>query len=453
MRWWIIVLVFLAAALNYIDRQTLSLLAPTIQKDLSMDDRDYANVLNVFLIAYTIAYLVSGKLVDKMGTRNSTLLFVIWWSISNMLTAWVHGIKSMNVARFSLGLGEAGIWPAASKIVSEWFPSKERAFAIGLYTMGSTIGATIAPSMLNALVSYNYAEKLPLAMTLFAQGTGWRMAFLLSGLAGLLWVIPWMILYRKPRENSFVTEEEIKHIDDADNSSTTVDEPAWKWRQILTYKPLWLLLFARLLTDPVWFFYQSWFTKYLTAERGLSQAQTSITWMVYAAAGAGSLVGGWLSGVLIKRGMSPVKARMLMMLATALLMPLSPFIAKVAGISTTMAVTAVVVFATLSWLINITALIVDCSPKHSVGSIFSIVAAGSTLGAIIMNMIVANMVSGPSSKPLGFLDQAFKAIIGPLLDTISGKGYSAWFLVMAFLHPAALLLLWLGGINRKQAVA
>jgi sugar phosphate permease len=156
LRWWIVVLVFLAAVLNYVDRQTLSALAPTIQADLKMDDRDYANIVNVFLVAYTLAYLISGKLVDKLGTRKGTAVFVIWWSLANMVTAWAQGIRSMGTCRFLLGLGEAGIWPAASKAVSEWFPARERALAIGFYTMGATIGATVAPYIVIRSVSYTH---------------------------------------------------------------------------------------------------------------------------------------------------------------------------------------------------------------------------------------------------------------------------------------------------------
>jgi ACS family hexuronate transporter-like MFS transporter len=209
-----------------------------------------------------------------------------------------------------------------------------------------------------------------------------------------------------------------------------------------------LLLFARLLTDPVWYFYQFWFAKYLNTGRGVPQSELTITWVVYAAAGVGSLAGGWFSGLLIKRGMSPVKARLAVMFGCACVMPISPLISSASGLSMTMVFTAVAVFAALSWLINISALIVDVSPKHSLGTIFSVVAAGSTIGGIIMNMIVAAMVSGPSTKAAGFLDIGFQKIMGPLLEMVTGKGYSPWFLAMAFLHPLALVFLWLGGINR-----
>jgi ACS family hexuronate transporter-like MFS transporter len=452
LRWWIVVLVFLAAVLNYVDRQTLSALAPTIQADLGMDDREYANILNLFLVAYTLAYLVSGKLVDRLGTRAGTALFVVWWSLANGVTAWAQGLRSMGGCRFMLGLGEAGIWPAASKAVSEWFPARERALAIGIYTMGATIGATLAPHLVIPLATYDYAGKMPFVQSLFGHGAGWRVAFLITGLAGFLWLIPWLLFYRKPRESKLLTDSELALIEDGE-APPVEREAGWSWGQVLSFRPLWLLLLGRLLTDPVWYFYQFWFAKYLSSERGLDQKSLTITWVVYAAAGIGSLAGGWFSGALVKKGSSPVAARLWIMLASACLMPVSAFIAKAADLPMTMTLTVCAVFAALAWLINISAIVVDVVPKHSVGTVFSVVAAGSTLGGIAMNMIVAAMVSGPSLKPAGFLDQAFKTLFGPLIAAVEGKGYQPWFLAMAFLHPLALLLLWAGGIHRPAARA
>lgn len=448
-RWWIVVLVFLAAVLNYVDRQTLSVLAPTIQADLEMDDREYANIVNLFLVAYTLAYLISGKLVDRLGTRTGTAAFVIFWSLANIVTAWAQGVRSMGACRFMLGLGEAGIWPAASKAVSEWFPARERALAIGFYTMGATIGATLAPYLVIRLAGYDYAGNLPFIESVFKHGTGWRMSFLITGLVGFCWLIPWLVFYRKPRESKLLAPAELELIEDGE-APPVEGEKGWSWGKVLTFRPLWLLLFGRLITDPVWYFYQFWFAKYLSADRGLDQGALIITWIVYAAAGVGSLAGGWLSGLLVKKGRKPVNARLWIMLGAVCLMPLSPFIAKATGVPMMMTLTAVTVFASLAWLINISAIVVDVVPKHSIGTVFSVVAAGSTLGGIAMNMIVAAMVSGPSSKPAGFLDQGFKAIFGPLIEAVQGKGYGPWFLAMAFLHPLALLLLWAGGIHRPR---
>lgn len=454
MRWWIVVLLFVAAVLNYVDRQTLSALAPTIQKDLEMDDQQYANVINIFLIAYTFAYLISGRIADKIGTRTSLFLFVIWWSVANMLTAAARGVTSLGVYRFALGLGEAGIWPAASKAVSEWFPAKERALAIGIYTMGATIGATIAPYIVIPLATHTYTETMPVIANWLGNGTGWRLAFILTGLAGLLWLIPWMIIYRRPEKSKLITSAELAMLETSSSTENPADSEksnAWSWKQVLLFRGTWLLLIGRLITDPVWYFFQFWFPKYLSSDRNLSQEQLKITWIIYAAAGVGSLSGGWLSGMIIKKGAAPVASRMWVMLGCACMMPLAPFIATASGLNISITLTVFTVLASLAWLINISSLVVDIVPKHSLGTVFSVVAAGSTLGGIMMNMIVASMVTGPSTKPTGFLDRGLHAILDPLLNVVQGQGYGQWFLIMAFLHPIGWLLLKFGGINRLSA--
>lgn len=452
LRWWIIVLVFMAAVLNYIDRQTLANLAPTIQRDLHMDDEAYANVLNIFLIAYTISYLFAGKISDKIGTRVGLCLFVVWWSLADMLTAVAQGVRSLGTFRFSIGLAEAGIWPAASKAVSEWFPPRERAFAIGIYTMGATIGATLTPYLVIPLASFNYHEKLPFLRHLLGQGTGWRLAFVLNGLLGLLWVIPWLFLYRLPRQSKFISKRELELIEEPamgeSKSSVAAGDTPWSWKKIFSSRVVWLLLLARLVTDPVWYFYQFWFPKYLSTGRHLPQEQLKISWIVYAAAGIGSLLGGWLSGRLIKRGMAPPSSRLWVMFGCACLMPLSPLISQSTGLDLAMMLTVFTVLAALAWLINLSSLIVDLVPQHSLGTVFSVIAAGSTLGGIIMNLIVATMVSGPSEKAAGFLDSAVKMVAGPVLQLVQGHGYAQWFLIMAFLHPIAWLMLWFGRVHR-----
>ena len=451
LRWWVVVLLFFAAVLNYVDRQTLSALAPTIQKDLDMDEQDYANVVNIFLVAYTIAYLLSGRIADKMGTRKGMFVFVAWWSIANAFTAAANSIASLSFYRFALGLGEAGIWPAASKAVSEWFPKKERAFAIGLYTMGATIGATIAPYIVIPLATYNYASTMPAIADWLGQGAGWRLAFILTGLAGLLWLIPWLMVYRQPKKSRLITDAELQLINEdaaTDDPADSAKENTWSWKQVFLFRGTWLLLIGRLVTDPVWYFYQFWFPKYLSSDRHLSQEQLKITWIIYAAAGVGSLLGGWLSGRLVKKGVAPVKSRLWVMLGCAFIMPLSPLISQVTGLNMAMTITVCAVMASLAWLINISSLVLDVVPRHSLGTVFSIVAAGSTIGGIMMNTIVAAMVSGPSTKAAGFLDKGLHALLSPILDAVQGKGYAWWFIIMAFLHPFGWLILKFGGIQK-----
>lgn len=455
MRWWIVVLLFLAAVLNYVDRQTLSALAPTIQIDLNMNDNDYANVINIFLVAYTISYLISGRIADKIGTKAAMLVFVTWWSLSNMFTAAASTVISLGFYRFMLGLGEAGVWPAASKAVSEWFPAKERGIAIGLYTMGATIGATIAPYIVIPLATHAYSETMPLIVSILGQGTGWKLAFILTGFAGLLWLIPWSVIYQKPEKSNLISSSELNMIQNSEameNPDETETKNAWSWKTILLFRGTWLLLVSRLITDPVWYFYQFWFPKYLSADRGLTQEGLKITWLIYAAAGIGSLLGGILSGLIIKKGIKPANSRMWVMLGCACIMPLSPFIANVTGLNFSMVLTFCTVLASLAWLTNISSLVVDVVPKHSLGTVFSVVAAGSTIGGIIMNMIVAAMVTESNTKSGGFLDKGFHAVFDPVLSLVQGQGYMQWFLIMAFLHPLAWLILKFGGIQRLSAV-
>jgi ACS family hexuronate transporter-like MFS transporter len=445
-RWFIITLVFLAAALNYVDRQALSSLAPSIQRDLAMDDRDYANIVNLFLVAYTIAYVISGRIVDRVGTRTSMVIFLVWWSVANMLTAAASGVRSLGGYRFLLGLGEAGLWPAASKVVAEWFPARERALGIALYTMGATVGATVAPYIVIPLATYPYHANLPFLEELVGPGVGWRMAFIITGALGLVWLLPWLLFYRLPRESKLVTVSELailqKSASEEKARETILNDTPWTWRQIFTNKIVWLLLLGRLITDPVWYFYQFWFAKYLHTVRQIPQEQLTITWVVYAAAGAGSLLGGWLSGLLVRRGIAPAKSRLWVMLGSGSIMPVSVMIPWVDGIDATMILTVVVVLAALAWMINLGSIVVDVTPRASLGTVFGVVAAGSTIGGIMMNTLVSIMVSGPITRPTGFLDQTVNVVLGPLLEIVRDIGYGPWFFVMACLHPIALVILW-----------
>ena len=405
LRWWIVALIFCASVLNYVDRQALSILAPTIQKDLALSNEDYASVLNWFLIAYTVALILSGKIVDRFGVRFSLALFVGWWSISNILTGFARSASSLGVCRFLLGLGEAGNWTAAPKAVSEWFPARERGLAIGVYTLGATVGATLAPVLIVGLASWH----------------SWQAAFIVTGSAGLLWLIPWLWLYRRPSEHPRLSPEERTLIESdgaavsqpptTPTSSPTStpapipEAPTWgKWHQVLLRREVLLLIFARMLTDPVWYFFQFWFAKYLYDSRGLDQKSLSVTWVVYLAADVGVLSGGWLSGLLIKRGTAPVRSRLWIMLGCAVLVPLGAVIPHVDALWLVLAFGMVAVLAHLAWLINLSALVVDLVPRGSLAFAFGVIAAGSSLGGLMMNKAVGSLVTNTSYDPaFGFM--------------------------------------------------
>ncbi len=392
LRWWIVALIFGASVLNYVDRQALSILAPTIQKDLALSNEDYATVLNWFLIAYTVALIVSGKIVDRFGVRWSLALFVGWWSLSNIFTGFARSATSLGVCRFFLGLGEAGNWTAAPKAVSEWFPAKERGLAIGIYTLGATVGATLAPILIVGLASWH----------------SWQAAFIVTGSAGLVWLIPWLWLYRRPAEHPRLSPEERTLIESgqaADVAATPEAAPDWgKWYRVLLRREVLLLIFARMLTDPVWYFFQFWFAKYLYDSRGLDQKSLSVTWVVYLAADVGVLSGGWLSGLLIKRGTAPVSSRLWIMLACAALVPLGAMIPHVDALWLVLAFGMIAVLAHLAWLINLSALVVDLVPRGSLAFAFGVIAAGSSLGGLMMNKAVGSLVTNTSYDPaFGFL--------------------------------------------------
>jgi len=398
LRWWIAGMLFLASVLNYIDRQTLSILAPTIQEELSLSNEDYAFVVNLFLVAYTAAMLFSGRIVDRFGVRASLAVFVAWWSAANLLTGFARSLGSLGVFRFLLGLGEAGNWTAAPKAVSEWFSPKERGIAIGLYTLGATVGATIAPIIIVAL----------------ATRYGWQMAFVATGVAGFIWLIPWLWLYRSPRENPLLRDSEKALLPDAPPPG--VSQKPEGWRAVLRRREVWLLMFARLLSDPVWYFYQFWFAKYLFDARGVSQVGLSITFVIFLAADLGAIAGGWFSGRLIKKQVAPPAARLRVMLVMACLIPLSALVPLVDGLYVALALGMVIVFAHMTWLINLTSLVVDVIPQRSVATCFGVIAAGSAVGGMLMNAGVGRLVTHFSYTPA--------------------------FYIMAFAHPLAIFLIW-----------
>ncbi len=403
LRWWITGLLFFSTVINYMDRQNLSILARTIQDDLHITDLQYSYVVQAFLLAYTLSYLVAGRLTDYLGTRVSMACFVVWWAIADMSTSLSRGLLSLGFFRFLLGVGEPGNYTAAPKAVSEWFPPKERGLVIGIYTAGATLGATLAPPLIAFLGSRFH----------------WRAVFLFTGSLGLLWVIPWLWLYRRPEEHPRLTEEEKRLL--ASDSTSTADAsdampPEGRWRYILTRRETWLLMIGRMITDPVWYFYLFWFPKYLSDARHLTLPQVGrIAWIVYLAADLGCILGGYFSGLLIKRGFTPVRSRLWVMGIAAVLLPLSPLINSAPTPLMAVCIAGIAAFAHLTWQISLSTLVVDLYPKPVVGTVFGLVAAGSGFGGMVSTNLVGRAVTYWSYAPV--------------------------FVVMGFLHPVAYLMI------------
>jgi MFS transporter, ACS family, hexuronate transporter len=402
LRWWIVGLLFLSTVINYVDRQTLSILARTIQDDLGVSDSGYAAVVQAFLLAYTISYLVSGRITDWLGTRVSLSVFIIWWSLANIGTAFASSLLTLGMWRLLLGIGEPGNWTVGPKALSEWFPARERGLAYGIFTMGATIGATVAPPLIAWLaVSY-----------------GWRGAFVVTGVLGLLWVVPWLWLYWPPHEHPRLTEAERVLVPAAASRSDAPRGAEWTlWRTLLTQRDTWLLLGSRVLTDPVWYFYLFWFPKYLTDTRGLSLVEVGrVAWVVYLAADIGAVSGGWLSGRLIDRGHEPIAARKMVLRMAATTILVGPFVAWAPSIPLVLLCAGVVALSQLAWQVTIGALIVDRYPPASVATAFGIIAAGSGFGGMVSTGVVGYLVTHYSYVPV--------------------------FVAMAMLHPLALALVW-----------
>jgi MFS transporter, ACS family, hexuronate transporter len=404
LRWWIASLLFLASILNYIDRQALSILAPTIQADLNLSDQQYATIVSFFLAAYTVAYLLSGRVVDALGARISMALFVGWWSISNAITGLARGALSLGTFRFLLGLGEAGGYTTSPKVVSEWFPAKDRGIAVGLYSMGGAVGATVAPILVITIASHY----------------SWRGAFVVTGLLGLVFVVLWVTFYRSPEKHPWLTDGERELILSGRDTEKKDLRPKPNekefWKVILTSRAAWALMGARMLTDPLWYFFLFWLPKYLHSVHGLEQSELVGMWKIFVAADVGFLLAGFAAGWLIKKGTDVRAARRLVMLTCVCLTPLSFLIPLISGTGGVFAVATIVALAHTAWLTSISSYVVDLIPKSILGTGFGFIAAGSALGGIFMN-------------------QAVGWVIGHF-------SYTPCFYVMAIVHPIAFWLIW-----------
>ena len=397
-RWVVVALLFVVALVNYFDRQSLSVVAPRFQAELHLSDAGYGHVVSLFLLASAFAYALSGFISDALGTRKSMALFVGWWSLAEAATAFATSTLHLGVARFCLGLGEPGLWVAAPKAVGEVFDKRQRGLAIGIYTMGATVGAVIAIPTIAAVTSH-----LP-----------WRSIFLIDGAAGLLWLPFWFFFYR--------------------NKATTVELQQPKQdgraavREVLARGKTWRLLIARGLTDPVWYFYLFWFPKYLLSARHLSMAQLAhVGWLVYLAAGVGTLIGGLYSGWLIRRGTDAALAYRRTMLFTAFIIPISPLAALVPGTLMAVGIASLIAMAHMSWLVNLTSTLVELFPSNQVGKAAGLVAAGSGFGGMISSEIIAYFVTH--------------------------QGYTPVFFIMAVLHPIAITILWKAFLDKPSPQA
>jgi ACS family hexuronate transporter-like MFS transporter len=295
LRWWIGGLLFASTVINYIDRQTLALLAPYLKLQYHWTNSDYANIAITFRVAYSIGQTAFGRLMDRIGTRRGLTLTVVWYSIVSMLTSLANGFYSFATFRFLLGAGESANWPAATKAVSEWFPKRERALATALFDSGSSIGGAVAPFLILSIYSR----------------WGWRPAFMVPGTLGFVWLIVWRWLYYPPEKHSRIPPAELQMIlaDKRECEELQEGRPRPRWRDLLFLPQTWGTIIAKTFTDPVFFFITEWFPIYLVAKGIELKSGLIAVWIPFIAADVGSFVGGGISGALIKRGWSVGAAR------------------------------------------------------------------------------------------------------------------------------------------------
>jgi ACS family hexuronate transporter-like MFS transporter len=368
LRWWIGAILFASTAINYIDRQTLSLLAPYLKQDFHWTNTDYANIVVAFRVAYSIGQTLCGRLMDRVGTKRGLTITVLWYSIVSILTPLARGFYSFLSFRFLLGAGESGNWPAATKAVSEWFPKQERGLATAVFDSGSSIGGAIAPIII-----------LPLYFR-----WGMRAAFVIPGLLGLIWLAAWRWLYYRPEEHPRISEAELSMIQADTRGDDERGRPVLKWRDLLKLPQTWGTIICRTFTDPVFFFIADWFPIYLVA-KGISLRSGLIAiWIPFVGADLGNLFGGWMSGELIRRGWPVGKARKALVVFGGVgVTLLIPTIFTV-NLTTLTALFAVATFCYGSYTTIANVLPSDLFFSGSVASVSGLSGTGAAIGTIIV---------------------------------------------------------------------
>jgi len=404
LRWWIAWTLFFSTVINYINRMTLSVLAPVITQQFHLNHSQLSWVFGFFQLSYAGMWLIGGVLLDIIGTRLGLALAVIWWSTISMLTGLANSLTQFAVLRFLLGIGEGCNWPGASKAVAEWFPAKERGVAVAIFDSGSSVGGAVAI----------------IGVPWVAIKLGWRYAFVVSGVLGFVWLALWRRVYYPLSRHPRLTSEEKDLIEAGrDTAKVSARAGAGRWLTLLTDSNTWGILLGRSLTDPIWWFYVFWLPQYLSEIRGFSLKQiAAFAWIPFVAADIGNFTGGLISGFLIKRGMATLRARKWVCVVSCL-----PVIAGIPAVRTHNAYMALALIAFAVW------------------GYASWSTMGLTFPSDLFPQDVVASVTGVSGLGAGLAGAAFTLIVGKLVDRFSY--YPAFFAAatMPLLATAAVLIL------------
>jgi ACS family hexuronate transporter-like MFS transporter len=367
-KWTVCALLFVATTINYIDRQVLGILAPTLQRELQWSESDYGDIVSWFSFAYAFGFLVAGRLMDWIGVRRGLAAAVVAWSLAAIGHAFARTAAGFSFARAMLGVSESAIFPGSIKAIAQWFPQKERALATGIFNAGTNTGAILTP----------------LLVPWITLRWGWQWAFIATGLLGFLWLFLWIPLYREP---------EVASTDRQPSASSL--QP---WLHFFRYRQTWAFIAGKLLADPIWWFYLYWLPKFLDAKYGVQLAQLAMPIIViYLIADVGSVGGGWLSSAFIKRGWSVNRARKTVMLAMALLIVPTTFVSRAPGMWAAVVIVGIAAAAHQAWSANVYTLASDMFPKSAVGSVVGIGAFFGAMGGVAFQRITGRVLEANGS--------------------------------------------------------
>ena len=392
-RWIIASLLFGETILNYLDLQTLSVLAPQLTKSLGMTDVQYAHIGEAFQAAYLVSFVVGGWIIDKIGVRLGLSLSILWWSLAGIAHGWATSVEGLLICRFLLGIGYPGAYLAAAKAASEWFPPQERGFVTGIYTSGATVGATLAPPLV-AWLALSYS---------------WQYAFLVTGGAGVLYALVWFLVYRKPSEHPLLSSGERAYIlSGAEDESREKSSLRESWPLLTRSRYFWAIIIGRMIGDTPWIFYVLWIPKYLSDAQGLDlKAIGYIAWVPFLFADAGSLGGGWLSGwFLRKTGGTPLDARLKVMRRCVFVSMFTFTIYFLPSTAAVVAAMSIMMFSTMAWMVNLSTIPVDVFQKRIVGTAVGLTTVGAVLGQLIFTWCIGEIVQRYSYGPLFFIMSA-----------------------------------------------
>lgn len=400
-RWWIAGLLALAISLNYLDRQSFPVVISEIKKDIPLSDDEYGRLTSLFLFAYGLMYAGGGRIIDALGTRVGYAVMIVWWSAANFMLGTVSSVFGLGLFRFLLGLGEGGGFPGAVKAVSEWFPARERALAVGIFNSGSSLGSIVAPPLIALIVLQ----------------LNWRWVFFLTGGVGFLWVLIWLKFYDTPDKSRHLTDSERQYLQGALGAEPPARVKPIPWLHLFRYRQVWGLVSAKFFSDAAWYFFIFWLPKYLTEVRGLKIKEIGYyAWIPYAVAGFGCFLGGWFSSYLVRRGRTIDRARKTTLCLGVALMPISLLIAA-APLPWVIVFFSMAMFGHQFWSTVVQTLPTDIFPSRVVGSVAGLSGAAGAFGGMFFSLIVGGLVKH--------------------------SGYAPAFLIAGLLHPLSLLLIFL----------